>query len=247
MPASVTDRSDPARFGLERLVAAVQDLSRARTLDRIMVIVRLAARELTGADGATFILRDGDLCHYAEENAVAPLWKGRRFPMGACISGWVMLNRQPAVIEDISRDERIPQDAYKPTFVKSLAMVPIRTADPVGAIGNYWAERRSPSCDEVALLQALADSTSVAMENVRVYGEIEQLLRDRTVELQQARDEVKTLRGLIPLCAWCRLQVCGSDGTWRSLEEYVRDHSEARISHGLCPDCLRKEMARRHR
>jgi response regulator RpfG family c-di-GMP phosphodiesterase len=85
-----------------------------------------------------------------------------------------MLNRRPAVIEDIYADERIPHDAYRPTFVKSLAMVPIRTLDPVGAIGNYWATRHQPSEQEVELLQALADSTAVAIENVRAYQELEE-------------------------------------------------------------------------
>src|SRR5262249_56843927 len=54
--------------------------------------------------------------------AIAPLWKGQRFPMSACISGWSMLNRCPAVISDIYADSRIPHDAYRPTFVKSLVM-----------------------------------------------------------------------------------------------------------------------------
>jgi len=152
---------------MERLVTVVQELSRARTLEDIQVIVRQAARQLTGADGATFVLRDGDKCFYADEDAIAPLWKGMRFPLTACISGWAMLNARPAVIEDIYADSRIPADAYRPTFVKSLAMVPIRTSAPIGAIGNYWATRRMPSDSEVRLLQALADSTSIAIENVQ--------------------------------------------------------------------------------
>ncbi|OIR00302.1 hypothetical protein GALL_175540 [mine drainage metagenome] len=125
---------------MEHLVGVVRDLSQAHDLEAVMAIVRRAARDLTGADGATFVLRDGDQCFYAEENAIAPLWKGRRFPLSLCISGWVMLNRQPAVIEDIYSDDRIPAEAYRPTFVKSLAMVPIRTNDPVGAIGNYTGQ-----------------------------------------------------------------------------------------------------------
>jgi len=153
--------------GVERLVAVVQELSRARTIEDIQVIVRSAARQLTGADGATFVLRDGDKCFYADEDAIAPLWKGMRFPLSACISGWAMLNRRPAVIEDIYADARIPADAYRPTFVKSLAMVPIRASEPIGAIGNYWAQRRMPTDAELRLLQALADSTSIAIENVQ--------------------------------------------------------------------------------
>jgi len=152
--------------GMERLVAVVQELSRARTLEDVQVIVRTAARQLTGADGATFVLRDGDKCFYADEDAIAPLWKGMRFPLSACISGWSMLNRRPAVIQDIYADSRIPADAYRPTFVKSLAMVPIRTSEPIGAIGNYWATQRMPTDVEVRLLQALADSTSIAIENL---------------------------------------------------------------------------------
>ncbi|HEY2991011.1 MAG TPA: ATP-binding protein [Candidatus Binatia bacterium] len=177
--------------GMERLVLAVQELSLARDLETVMAIVRRAARELTGADGATFVLREGSLCHYVDENAIAPLWKGKRFPMSACISGWAMLNRQPAVIEDIYSDPRIPHEAYRPTFVKSLAMVPIRTLDPIGAIGNYWATRHLPTPEEVKLLGALADTAAVALDNVQVYAELEQRVKDRTAELQAANKELE--------------------------------------------------------
>ena len=60
-------------------------------------------------------------------------------------------------------------------------MVPIRRLDPVGAIGNYWADMRVPTDHELDLLQALADSTAVAIENVQVY---EQLDAARTETLQ---------------------------------------------------------------
>ncbi|WP_291523226.1 ATP-binding protein [Acidithiobacillus sp.] len=176
---------------MEQLVEVVQKLSLARDLGTIMDIVRHAARSITGADGATFVLRDGDKCFYAEEDAISPLWKGQRFPMSACISGWAMLNRQAAVIEDIYADPRIPADAYRPTFVKSLAMVPIRTIDPVGAIGNYWGVHHHPTPEQVKLLQALADTTAVAMENVRIYSELEQRVQQRTSELQAILDNVQ--------------------------------------------------------
>lgn len=171
---------------MERLIFVVQELSHARDLAAIMEIVRKAARDLTGADGATFVLRDGDYCFYAEENAIEPLWKGRKFPMETCISGWVMQQGESAVIEDIYQDERIPQEAYRPTFVKSLAMVPIRRNGPIGAIGNYWAEQRLPTDDEVRILQALADTTSVAMENAQLYGE----LQTKIQALEIANDEL---------------------------------------------------------
>jgi len=166
---------------MESLIGVVQELSQAKDLDTVMAIVRDAARRLTNADGATFVLRDGDQCYYADENAISPLWKGQRFPMSKCVSGWVMLNRVPAVIEDIYNDPRVPSDAYKPTFVKSLAMVPIRKEKPIGAIGNYWATKRMPSEEEVYILEALANTTSVALENVQLYDE----LQKKVVRLQE--------------------------------------------------------------
>lgn len=182
---------DIRKGGAEKLVDVVLELSTARTLEDVQRIVRHAARELTGADGATFVLRDVDQCFYADEDAIEPLWKGRRFPMSACISGWAMLNRRPAVIEDIYVDPRIPAEAYRPTFVKSLAMVPIRTAEPIGAIGNYWATRHMPTDEEVYLLQALADSASIALENVRLFAELEQQVRSLRETEHQLRHSQK--------------------------------------------------------
>ena len=98
--------------GMERLLQAVQELSLARSLADIQRVVRTSARELTGCDGATFVLREEDECYYAEEDAIAPLWKGSRFPIEECISGWVMLNREPAVIPDVYSDTRIPHARF---------------------------------------------------------------------------------------------------------------------------------------
>lgn len=168
----------------ERFATVVKALSLTRDLQGIMAIVRRAVRQLIDADGATFVLREGDLCHYADEDAIGPLWKGQKFPMRDCISGWAMVHQQPAVVADIFSDPRIPLSAYETTFVRSVVMVPIRAMEPIGAIGAYWARRRFPDPREVRLLQALADTTAVAMENVRVYGELEARVRERTAELE---------------------------------------------------------------
>lgn len=170
--------------GYEHLVGVINQLSLARDLPGIMAIVRKAARELTGADGATFVLREGELCHYVDEDAIGPLWKGQKFPVRSRISGWAMTHRQPAIVEDIYNDPRIPAAAYESTFVRSVAMVPIRSMEPIGAIGAYWATPRLPEQWEVRLLQALADTTAVAMENVRIHAELEQRVCERTAELE---------------------------------------------------------------
>jgi PAS domain S-box-containing protein len=64
--------------------------------------------------------------------------------------------------------------------------------------------------------------------------------RDRLIgELEEALVKVKTLRGLIPICANCK-KIRDDSGFWQQVEVYMRDHSEAQFSHGLCPECLAK-------
>ncbi len=172
-----------------RLATAVQELSLARDLNAIAAIVKRYARALISADGASFVLRDGDLCYYMAEDAIAPLWKGQRFPMTACISGWVMLNRVPVVIPDIYSDSRIPVDAYRPTFVRSLAMVPIRTQAPIGAIGAYWSRTYTPSLEEITVLSALADSAAVAFQNTKLQDGLSQI-QQRAQQLESYNREL---------------------------------------------------------
>jgi len=194
----------------DRLLAVIRALSFCRTLQDVMDIVRREARDLTAADGVTFVLRDGDQCHYAEENAIGPLWKGRRFPMKTCISGWVMQHREVAVIEDIYADPRIPADAYRPTFVKSLAMVPVRAEDPLGAIGAYWAANHRASVAELQVLESLAEACALALENVRLYGNLQEALR-RAEALNRAKDEWMSVLShelrtpLTPILGWTRM------------------------------------------
>jgi signal transduction histidine kinase len=156
------------RHGWLALVKAVEQLATAADLAAVIAIVRSTTRDISGADGVSFVLRDGNCCHYVEELAIGPLWKGKRFPLTDCISGWCMLNDQPAVIPDIYLDPRIPHDAYRPTFVKALVMVPVKTTEPVAAIGTYWAETRNFSEDEVTLIEALGRSTSAALAAVQL-------------------------------------------------------------------------------
>lgn len=148
-----------------------------------------AARALTGADGAAFVLRQGDRVLYADEDAIGPLWKGQTFLASACISGWAIQHRESVVVEDIYADDRIPQDAYRPTFVRSLAVVPIRKEDPVGAIGAYWASRRLATPGQVVALEALAGAAAVAMTNAERVRELRAALAQAEATLQQ-RDEM---------------------------------------------------------
>jgi phosphoserine phosphatase RsbU/P len=69
--------------------------------------------------------------------------------------------------------------------------------------------------------------------------ELERSLADRVAELEDALQRVKLLQGLIPICAWCK-KVRDDRNYWQQVEQYVTDHSEARFTHSICPDCRAK-------
>jgi len=58
-------------------------------------------------------------------------------------------------------------------------------------------------------------------------------------ELQNALAKIKTLRGLIPICANCK-KIRNDEGYWQQVEIYVKDHSEAEFTHSVCPECMKK-------
>lgn len=159
------ERTFESRWKL--LDAAKDRIAVADTMASLIDVVRSTVRAVCSADGATFVLRDGGNCHYVEEDAIGLLWKGQRFAMEDCISGWCMLNDKTAAIEDVFADPRIPHDAYRRTFVKSLVMTPVRTTAPAAAIGVYWQNRRRFSDREIATVEALADAVGEAMKAAR--------------------------------------------------------------------------------
>jgi hypothetical protein len=144
---------------------AQQRLARASNQAAVIETVRETARGIVKSDGITFILREGDLCHYVEEDAIGPLWKGQKFPLESCISGWAMLNAQTAVITDVFEDPRIPYDAYLPTFVKSLIMTPVGDKH-VAAMGAYWKAKRNFSDMEVLTVKAYSAIVGRALSDL---------------------------------------------------------------------------------
>jgi hypothetical protein len=78
--------------------------------------------------------------------------------------------------------------------------------------------------------------------------EMQNVLAAKIEELRQALDQIKTLRGIVPICASCK-KIRDDQGYWSQVEVYVRDHTEARFSHGICPECMKKlypEFAQNH-
>ncbi len=100
-------------------------------------------------------------------------------------------------------------------YWESAAISPIRDAS--GRITHYVAVKE----DITARKQTEAER--------------DQLIQD----LQQALTKVKSLSGLLPICAWCK-KIRDDQGYWKRVESYVQEHSEATFTHGMCPDCLKK-------
>jgi len=166
-----------------RLIVAGERLATARSMKAVVDILRATAREIAEAEGIAVVLRDGEFCHYAAEDAVGPLWAGKRFPLVNCISGWAMTHRQTVALADIRLDERIPQAAYRPTFVRSLVMVPVGSPRPVAAIGAYWSDVREHAPETVERLEALARSAAIALENIRLLDSMQESDRLRALAL----------------------------------------------------------------
>jgi hypothetical protein len=79
-------------------------------------------------------------------------------------------------------------------------------------------------------------------EIVALNAGLERRVAERTAELEAALAQVKQLQGLLPICAWCKKIRDGED-YWHSVEDYISHRTDARFSHGVCPDCLSKALA----
>jgi len=69
--------------------------------------------------------------------------------------------------------------------------------------------------------------------------EMQDTLAAKVEELLQALEQIKTLRGIVPICANCK-KVRDDQGYWSQVEVYVHNHTEAEFSHGICPECVKK-------
>ena len=150
-----------------RLEGARGRLLTVSSLGEMVDVLRETARAVAGSDGIAVVLRDGGSCHYVAEDAIRPLWRGRRFPLEACISGWAMLNDRTAVIPDIESDPRVPVAAYRAASMRSLVMTPIGSPAPVAALGAYWCAYVEPGEEAVRRLQMLAAMATAALNRLR--------------------------------------------------------------------------------
>jgi len=117
----------------------------------------------------------------------------------------------------------------------NVMFAPLNIQDKtVGIIG--LANKPSDFTDEDAeIASVLGDLAAIALENSRYI----ELLNKKTADLEKAFAEIKTLKGIVPICMHCK-GIRDDQGYWNELEQYISEHSNAQFSHGICEKCMKK-------
>jgi CHASE3 domain sensor protein len=153
---------------------------------------------------------------YKQQGAEAVLWieqtgKGRVFIGRARDILATFSNEEQKLLS--ARDATEQADYYN---AERLLIISSAFAVALLVLANFMVGRE------------MARRRRVEIERVKLIG-----------ELQQTLAQVKTLSGLIPICAWCK-SIRNDQGYWQSVEQYVHSHSDASFSHSICPSCREK-------
>lgn len=141
-------------------------------------------------------------------------------------------------ISDTPPEGKAEQIHFKGQGIRSLVVVPMTFEDRLlGFIGfDAVSDKRHWTEDDKIVLRLIGELFSSAIMRKHMEGEKEKLI----AELQDALKKVKSLSGLLPICSFCK-KIRDDNGYWRQLEAYIRDHSEAEFSHGLCAQCAKEQ------
>lgn len=110
----------------------------------------------------------------------------------------------------------------------ALTMLGFALSPPAGELWKVVANR------SLALF-AIWVTAIVSLQRKAMEEKRDQAIREREAAMAQ----IKILQGFLPICASCK-KIRDDQGAWRQMETYIRDHSEAEFSHGICPDCARR-------
>lgn len=140
----------------------------------------------------------------------------------------VIMDIQMPGMDGIEASRRIQETCPTPVVVLTAYDDPVLVQQASRAgVGAYLL--KPP--DERELDRAIA----IAIARFHDLAELRRL----NGQLERALSEIKTLRGIIPICVGCK-RIRDDQGFWQRVEVYVRDHSEAEFSHSYCPDCAAK-------
>jgi two-component system cell cycle response regulator len=89
----------------------------------------------------------------------------------------------------------------------------------------------------------VAEELEVRVHNLLNTQNLMRRLESQHTAMKHALEEIKTLKGILPICAYCK-KIRDDSGYWNQLEAYIRQHSDANFSHGICPDCMKEQLAK---
>ncbi|MCB0211156.1 MAG: response regulator [Anaerolineae bacterium] len=146
----------------------------------------------------------------------------------------VLMDIEMPTMNGIEAAQEIQRSSPTPVVILTAYDTPelIVRASEVG-VGAYLRKPPHARDLESAITVAMARFGDL-MEMAR----LNEALRRSNTELQDALDHIKTLTGLLPICAQCK-KIRDDTGYWHEVEVYIREHSNADFSHGLCPQCLK--------
>ncbi len=116
---------------------------------------------------------------------------------------------------------------------KELGIIPVIFMTALDSVGDKMAGFSAGAVDYITKPFRRAEVMARITTHIT--------LRKREKELEQALEEIKTLTGILPICAYCK-QVRNDKGYWQQVEEYIAEHSRAMFSHGICPSCYQREL-----
>jgi PAS domain S-box-containing protein len=161
----------------------------------------------------------------------------------------VFSNKRFAEIFGYSRDELMGMESWKLVHAEDKAWTDeIRTQRLKGEQAPSEYEARGLTKDGETIWVARRNTRIEYRGRPAILGNIVDITKQKNAEeereklveeLQDALAQVRTLSGLLPICASCK-KIRDDKGYWRQIEAYIRDHSEAEFSHSICPECTKK-------
>ena len=142
-------------------------------------------------------------------------------------------------VADLRLEASDEKEYFQAQDVQSLLAIPMTYGGSLVGFLGFDSARANKKWTEgiIALLGVVGEIFTNALERKRAE---EALLRERD-KLQGALAKIKTLSGMLPICAHCK-KIRDDKGYWSQIEEYIRDHSEAQFSHGICPECAKEHF-----
>ncbi len=147
----------------------------------------------------------------------------------------VLMDIQLPGIDGIRASEKIQTLCPTPVIILSAydSQDLVQRAGDTG-VGTYLTKPPKPLEIERAIVISMARHA-----DLMICRELYEKLAEKNRELEKALAEVRTLRGILPICVKCK-KIRDDEGYWNQIEAYLRAHSEAEFSHGICPECVKK-------